>query len=129
MFFPHPRPTTIPWRLMESYIVHPDYLSIHVSTRLNFLLFQMSTLFIASLAERFKPLFTGSRYISIILPVYYILKRQRRLRRFLLLPAVFARPPQIYEVPFLLHIQTMYIVYNVVHGVTERKFEIHITPS
>ena len=94
----------------------------------------MSTLFITSLAEHFKSPFTGPRYIS-ILPVYYILSpsqtRTRKATRsptLSLLPAVFARLPQIYEVPTLLHIQTMYIVYNVVRGVTERKSEIRITP-
>ena len=45
-----------------------------------------------------------------------------------LLLSVFARLPQIYEVPALLRIQTKYIVHNVVHGVTERKAEIRTTP-
>ena len=47
---------------------------------------------------------------------------------FSLLPAVFARLQQIYELPNLPHIQTKYIVYNVVHGVTEGKAEIRIMP-
>ena len=77
------------------------------------------------------PPFTGPRYIS-ILPVYYVLSPSQmatRIPTFSLLPAVFfARLPQIYEVPTLLHIQTKYIVYNVVRGVIERKLETRITP-
>ena len=87
----------------------------------------MSTLFTASLAERSKSHFTGPRYIS-ILPVILNSQKATRTPTFSLLPAVFARLPQIYGVPNLLHIQTKYIVYNVVRGVTERKVEIRITP-
>ena len=77
------------------------------------LLFQQA-LFIGSLSERFNsqsPFLSPSQKATIPL-----------------IPAVFARLSQIYEVPTLLHIQTKYIVYNVVRGVTKRKAEIRIKP-
>ena len=59
---------------------------------------------------------------------YYIIQMATSTPTFPLLPAAFARLPQIYELPTLPHIQTKYIVYNVVRGVTERQAEIRITP-
>jgi hypothetical protein len=70
-----------------------------------------------------------SLVITYFLPVYYyILSPSTRTPAFPLLPAVFAHLQQIYEVPTLPHIQTKYIVYNVVRGVTKQKLEIRITP-
>lgn len=66
-----------------------------------------------------------------ILPVHYATITSLETTRtptFSLLLAVSAPLPQIYDVPTLLHIQTRYIVYNVVRGVTEQKSEIRITP-
>ena len=66
-------------------------------------------------------------------PVYYYFLSPSQMVTssppFPLLPVVFARLPQIYELPTLPHIQSKYIVCNVVRGVTERKAEIRITPD